>query len=368
MWRLPTSAKLSVVFMAATNSFAADAFRLGPLADPDDFQAPIELAEVSHDQLIAWLRKLVAIRCTEEKIGEQFGDGVIKCPCHLVIGQEAPAVGVAEEVRPGDRVFGAHRSHAHFLALGGSLYGLLAEVLGKETGCSKGMGGSMHLLDRDHQFFGSVPIVGATIPIATGAALASRMDNDGSVAVSFLGDGATEEGVFHESLNLASVMKLPVIYVVENNLFSSHLHISLRQPFDSICRFAEAHGVSWQRVDGNDVVAVHSAARRAFENARAGHGPQLIEAVTYRWRGHVGHSEDNDVGVERKEGLEQWKRRDPIKRLAAAMAAASIIDDDYLKNLSQQLREEVEGIWIQVSRDPYPDPSALLGRVYSKDV
>lgn len=341
-----------------------DAFHLGELADPRQFRAPLALDGTAPDRLNRWLRKLIEIRCAEEKIGDEFGKAVIKCPCHLAIGQEAPAIGVAEHIRAGDRVFGAHRSHAHFLALGGSLHQLLAEVLGKDTGCSRGMGGSMHLLDRAHGFFGSVPIVGATIPIATGAALAVKLDGGNGVAVSYLGDGATEEGVFHESLNFASVSKLPVIYVVENNLFSSHLHIGLRQPFDSVCRFAEANGVAWRRVDGNDLVALDRSVGAAIESARAGQGPQLIEAVTYRWRGHVGHREDIDVGVERKEGLGEWKRRDPIARLCAAMVAARTVEESGIQKLWDETRTAVEAAWLQALSDPYPPASALLGRVY----
>lgn len=344
-----------------------DAFNLGRLADPAQCHDPVDLAGTAPALLTAWLRKLIEIRCAEEKIGDEFGKSVIKCPCHLVIGQEAPAVGIAEHIRKGDRVFGAHRSHAHFLALGGSLDHLLAEVLGKDTGCSRGMGGSMHLLDLAHNFFGSVPIVGATVPIATGAALAAKMEGEGGVAVSYLGDGATEEGVFHESLNFASVFKLPAIYVVENNLFSSHLHISLRQPFDSICRYAAAHGVTWQRVDGNDTVAMARAAGSAIAAARAGGGPQLIEAVTYRWRGHVGHREDNDVGVQRKEGHAEWKKRDPIGRLTTAMIAAGHLTDAGLNGIWAEYRAAVETAWTQAVADPYPPASALLDRVYSQE-
>lgn len=344
-----------------------DAFHLGRLADPAACHEPVDLAGTAPALLTAWLRKLIEIRCAEEKIGDEFGKSVIKCPCHLVIGQEAPAVGIAAHIRTGDRVFGAHRSHAHFLSLGGTLHHLLAEVLGKDTGCSRGMGGSMHLLDRANNFFGSVPIVGATIPIATGAALAAKMDNAGGVAVSYLGDGATEEGVFHESLNLASVFKLPVIFVVENNLFSSHLHISLRQPFDSVCRFAAAHGVAWQRVDGNDTVAMAAAAGQAIAAARAGQGPQLIEAVTYRWRGHVGHREDNDVGVMRKEGLLEWKKRDPIARLANAMITAGHLTEAQLETFWAEFRRDVETAWTQAAADPYPPAEALLDRVYAPE-
>jgi len=344
-----------------------DSFRLGTLSDPTQFSDPLELCGSNPEQLRRWLRKLIEIRCAEEKIGDESGKGTIKCPCHLVIGQEAPAVAVSEHVRNGDRVFGAHRSHAHFLALGGSLNHLMAEVLGKDTGCSRGMGGSMHLIDRANNFFGSVPIVGATIPIATGAALAAKMDEAGGVAVSYLGDGATEEGVFHESLNLASVFKLPVIYVVENNLFSSHLHISLRQPFDSVCRFAQAHGIPWQRVDGNDVVALTNAAREAFQSARNGGGPHLLEAVTYRWRGHVGHREDNDVGVARKEGLLPWKKRDPIERLYKAMIAVGFETDESLAFTWREARLAVDKAWTQAVSDPYPKINSLLDRVYSKN-
>ena len=344
-----------------------DAFHLGHLADPSQCHEPVDLAGTDSVLLKAWLHKLIEVRCAEEKIGDEFGKSVIKCPCHLVIGQEAPAVGVATHIRKGDRVFGAHRSHAHFLALGGTLHQLLAEVLGKDTGCSRGMGGSMHLLDRAHNFHGSVPIVGATVPIATGAALAAKMDGAGNVAISYLGDGATEEGVFHESLNFASVFKLPAIYVVENNLFSSHLHISLRQPFDSICRYAVAHGVAWQRVDGNDTVAMARAAGSAIAVARAGGGPQLIEAVTYRWRGHVGHREDNDVGVQRKEGHTEWKKRDPISRLTTAMIAAGHLTEAQLQAIWTEYRAAVEAAWTQAVADPYPPSSALLDRVYSQE-
>jgi pyruvate dehydrogenase E1 component alpha subunit len=342
------------------------AFSLGALAEPSLFHDNIDIASIAGDQLRDWLRRLIEIRATEEKIGDEFGKSVIKCPCHLVIGQEVPAVGIASHVRKGDRVFGAHRSHAHFLALGGSLHSLLAEVLGKDTGCSKGMGGSMHLIDRQHNLYGTVPIVAATIPIATGAGLAAKMDGEGAIAVSFLGDGATEEGVFHESLNFAAIHKLPVIYVVENNLFASHLHISLRQPFDSVCRFAEANGIPWHRVDGNDMVVMSRVAEDTVAAARAGHGPQFIEAVTYRWRGHVGHREDDDVGVMRKEGLGAWKLRDPISRLARAMIAADVITEGGIQDVWTEQRAAVEAAWKQAVADPYPPASALLDRVYFK--
>ncbi len=277
--------------------------RLGALADPDALHSPIDITGQEPALLTAFLKKMILIRAAEEKIGDNVANGTIRCPCHLAIGQEAVPAGVSQACRKGDRSFGAHRSHGHFLALGGSVHALLAEVLGKDTGASRGMGGSMHLLDVEHGLYGTVPIVGATIPIAVGAALAAKMERGGAIAISYFGDGATEEGGFHESMNLASALNVPVLFVSENNLFSSHLHIDLRQPADSVSRYAEAHRIPWARVDGNDVVAVHRAASSFAAEMRAGGGPRFIEAITYRWRGHVGPRDDEDVGVKRKDDL-----------------------------------------------------------------
>ena len=333
-----------------------DPAALGALGDPAQCHEPIDLAGTSPDVARAMLERMMLIRAAEERIGDAVAAGEVKCPCHLAIGQEAAAVGVARHVRDGDRVFGAHRSHGHFLALGAPLESLLAEVLGKDSGCSRGMGGSMHLRDVANNFWGSVPIVAATIPIAVGTALVAQMNGGDALAVSLFGDGATEEGVFHESMNLASVKKLPVVFVCENNLFSSHLHISLRQPADSTCRYAVAHCMPWRRVDGNDVVAVAAAMAEAAAHARAGKGPFYIEAVTYRWRGHVGPREDIDVGVQRKDDLALWKKRDPIARLAVALS----IESDW-----QLMRDEVEAAWAKAEAAEPPAPDALMSRVFS---
>jgi TPP-dependent pyruvate/acetoin dehydrogenase alpha subunit len=339
---------------------------LGALADPDHYQDPLVLPPGDSAWLGDALGRMILIRAAEELIGDKVTKGEIRCPCHLAIGQEAAAVGVALQLRASDRVFGAHRSHAHFLALGGSPHGLMAEVQGKVTGASRGMGGSMHLIDVAHGLYGTVPIVGATIPIAVGAGLAAKMDGRGDVAISSFGDGATEEGGFHESMNLAAVMKLPVLFFCENNLFSSHLHIRLRQPADSVARYAGAHQIEWARVDGNDIIAVADAARAAVEAMRAGAGPRFIEAVTYRWRGHVGPREDEDVGVKRKDDLGRWKRRDPIRRLTDAMIAAGKLDQRALGQRWKDARATVEAAWSQASRDPFPAAEALLDYVYTR--
>jgi pyruvate dehydrogenase E1 component alpha subunit len=348
--------------MYATGS---KAMTLGSLANPDHHTAPITDGRGDLEAHVPALRSMILIRCAEEKIGEMVASGVVKCPCHLAIGQEASAAGVAEHLRITDRIFGAHRSHAHYLADGGSLRGLMAEVQGKVTGASRGMGGSMHLIDLAHGLMGTVPIVGATIPIAVGAGLAARMDGRGDIAVSFFGDGATEEGVFHESMNLAAVLPAPVLFVCENNLFSSHLHISLRQPDDSVSRYAVAHWIEWQRVDGNDIAAVSAAVREAVTEMRVDGHPRFLELVTYRWRGHVGPREDEDVGVKRADDLKKWKQRDPIRRLAEALVTAGILTETNIAAYWEEIRAEVESAWTQASKDPFPTSTAVMDCVYT---
>lgn len=340
---------------------------LGPLADPSQLTHSVSLGDRGNDQLVGWLNGMIRIRTIEEYIGRLVESGEVRCPCHLAIGQEAVAVGVASALRRTDRVFGTHRSHGHYLAQGGDTYKLLAEVLGKATGCSGGMGGSMHLTAPDVGFIGSVPIVGATVPMAVGAALAAQRDGNGDVAVAYFGDGATEEGVVHESLNFASRFCLPVIFVVENNFFSSHLHIRERQPADSVARFADAHNVRSDVIDGNDVVAVGDLARDVVERARSGGGPAFVEAVTYRWRGHVGASEDTDVGVLRKQDLSQWKMRDPIRRLETALLEKGVIGPEHAGRERENVNRDCDDAWQQALIDPFPDPADLLSMVYKEE-
>ncbi len=337
---------------------------LGRLADPTQFHEMLDISGQNPRTLIEQLRMMLIIRKAEEKIGDKVTAGNIKTPCHLGIGQEAIAVGVSAHLRSTDRVFGGHRSHAHYLAMGGDVHGLFAEVLGKATGCSKGMGGSMHLHGASVGFIASVPIVAATVPIAAGAALAAKMDGGDDVAVSYFGDGAVEEGALQEALNLAAVQNLPIIFICENNLFASHMRIDLRQPATSTVRFAEAHGIEAEVVDGNDVIAVAKTAEKAITKSRRGEGPSYIEAVTYRWRGHVGPREDIDVGVKRKENLTLWKGRDPVQRLAAALEAKNFLSTSEFSQLQDEVDVLIEDTWDQAERDPYPDEKELLDLVY----
>lgn len=341
-------------------------FELGVLADPTSCHEPIDISNVDSDSAITYLKGMLRIRRAEQKLAATREAGLIGGPVHLGAGQEAVAVGVAASLRKSDRVFGAHRSHSHVISMGGSLHGLFAEALGKDTGLSKGMGGSMHLWDQPNGFYGSVPIVAGTVPLAVGAGLAASMQGTGDIAVSYLGDGAVEEGIVHESLNLASVLKVPVVFVVENNLFASHMHIELRQSSDATSRFAIANGMPYALVDGNDVVAVAAAAEELIGRARRGEGPGFLEAVTYRWYGHVDWREDIDVGVHRSDkDLTNWRARCPIARLEASLQTREEWSTAQLSDFEGELADEVEDAWELAMADPYPEPAALLDRVYS---
>lgn len=349
----------------ATWSAAGTPSTLGALADSARFHEPLDVSGCDMNLLTKQLRDMLVIRYAEEQIGDMVTTDQVRCPAHLGIGEEAVAAGVSAHLRPSDRVFGAHRSHSHYLALGGDLHGLFAEVLGRVTGCSHGMGGSMHLYGPQVGFLGSVPIVGASVPIAVGAALAAKMDGKGDVAVSYFGDGAVEEGGVQESLNLAAIMKLPVVFVCENNLFASHMHIKLRQVGDSTARFAQAHGIPAAVVDGNDVVAVAAVAGEMVQRARSGEGPAFLEAVTYRWRGHVGPREDMDVGVKRSQDLVLWKGRDPVGRLATALQTADALSAEQYAAMQTEVRQMVAAAWLRAEQDPFPPDAALLDWVFS---
>lgn len=338
---------------------------LGSLADPDSHQEPLDVSGTDAAALRKYLADMLTIRLVEEAVASLVEEGLAKTPCHLAIGQEAIAVGVSASLTRRDRVFGGHRSHSHVLALGGDPYALLAEILGKADGLSRGMGGSMHLYSPSIGFHGCVPLVGATIPIAVGAALAARMDGQGAIAVSYFGDGAAEEGAFHESLNFAASQRLPILFVCENNLYSSHLDILLRQPSDRIARFAEAHVIRSLTVDGNDVLAVAEAAHALVGHARSGAGPGFLEAVTYRHRGHVGPKDDVDVGVRRSMSeLAAWKLRDPIARLVAGLKSARLLDDRQYEALRQEIGARIAAARAKAEAAAWPESSALLGAVH----
>lgn len=337
---------------------------LNDLKNPKIGNENPELNLLTDEEYILLLKKMITIRVAEEIISDNVKSGLIKCPCHLAIGQEAIPVAMSQFLHSDDRVYGNHRSHGHYLSLTMDTYGLFAEILGKETGCSKGMGGSMHIVGESQGFGGSVPIVSATIPVAVGAGLAMKLSKNQSVSVSYFGDGTSEEGVLHESLNIASYYDLPVIFVCENNLFSSHMHISERQKFDSISRFANAHGIENAVIDGNNIEVLLDTSRKAIEIARSHRKPFFIEAVTYRWKGHVGHDDNIDVGLQRKEDLEPWKQKDPIDRLKNSLIAKNAISESDFNSFNKSILDKLNKEFDQAISDSYPNKQQLLDTVY----
>jgi len=306
---------------------------------------------------------MVRIRRFEERAGELVEAGEIKTPCHLYIGQEGVAVGVSAALAREDYVWGGHRSHGHYLAKGGGLRAMMAELFGKATGCSMGRGGSMHLVAPEVGIFGTVPLVAGTIPLAVGSALASKLRGDQRVAVSFFGDGATDEGHFHESMNLAALYQLPVIFVCENNFYSSHMHLLEHRAEDNIHKLGEAHGMPAVRLDGNDVIAVYRATVDAVNRARNRGGPMLLECRTYRWRGHVGSAWDLDVGVKRKDELKDWLPKDPIARVRVSLVEDGMQQEEF-DRIEQGIRSELEEAVAFARESPYPDESELLDHVF----
>ena len=336
------------------------------LIDPKNFQEDLDVEGYGEDLLLSALTGMVTIRLAEEKLAEQREYGTIGGPVHLSAGQEAIAVGISHNLRPTDRVFGAHRSHSHILSMNSNIHKLFAEVLGKETGFSRGMGGSMHLVDMDHGFYGSVPIVSGTVPLAVGAGFDARINETSDIGVAYLGDGAVEEGVVQESLNLARVVNSPTLFVVENNLFASHMNISLRQPYESTCRFAEANGIEHCIADGNNILDVLEKSKNLIESSRTTGKPAFIEGITFRHYGHVDWRKDIDVGVNRsQEDIDQWMLRDPIRRLSRGMIISNIISKQDLNDLYSDLSKTTDKMWEKAMEDPYPEKESLLKRVYS---
>jgi len=309
---------------------------------------------------------MLRIRRFEERVAELIDAGEIKTPCHLCIGQEAIPVGICAVLDREDYVWGNHRSHGHYLAKGGDLRAMMAEIYGKATGCSRGRGGSMHLVDPDVGILGTVPLVAGTIPLAVGAGLASKLRGDHRVSVSFFGDGATDEGHFHESLNLAALYRLPVIFVCENNFYSTHMHISERRANSDICDVGDAHGIPSRRIDGNNVIEVYQNAKEAVERARGGYGPTLLECLTYRWRGHVGSALDLDVGITRRQELKEWIRRDPIARAKACLIELGLSEDEFIQ-IEESIMAEIEEAVAFAQESPYPDESEVSTKVFSSE-
>jgi len=296
------------------------------------------------DLLTNLYRSMVRIRLCEESFVEPILEKKIGCPVHLYCGEEAIASGVCANLTDKDSVFGTHRSHGHFLAKGGSMDELVAEVYCKEGGCSKGRGGSMHLIDPSIGFLGAAPIVGGTIALALGAALASHIREDSSVAVAFFGDGAAGEGVLYEAMNFAGIHKLPILFVCENNLYSTHMPILEIRSRNTIHETASPFDLLTAKEDGNDVFRMYEMSKELIEHCRNGHGPAFLECSTYRYRGHVG-PDDNVQGthtdIRPADEIEAWKKRDPIKGLRDFLVENEISSGVDLDSIDESVHQEV---------------------------
>lgn len=311
-------------------------------------------------------REMLRIRLVEERIADVYSEQEMRCPVHLCIGQEGTAVGVCAALGRSDYVFGSHRSHGHYLAKGGDLRAFVAELYGKATGCCGGKGGSMHLIDLAVGFLGAVPIVGSTIPIAVGAAFGSAFAGDGRVTVAFFGEGATEEGVFQESLVFAALQELPIVFVCENNGYSVYSSLSVRQSARrDICAVAAANGVAAVRGEGNDVGAVHALARDAVAAARRGDGPTLLELDTYRWREHCGPFYDDDLGYRPEGELEAWHRRCPVESLQTELTGRGEVGPGEIAAMSAEIEAEIDDAFRFAKESPFPSDDALSADVYA---
>lgn len=309
---------------------------------------------------------MLRIRMVEEKIAELYPEQEMRCPVHLCIGQEAIAVGVCVNLLKKDYLFSSHRSHGHYLAKGGDLKQMLAEIYGKATGCSKGKGGSMHLVDLSVGILGTTPIVAGIIPIATGAAFGTKMKEEDNVTAVFFGDAATEEGVFFESLNFASLKKLPVLFICENNFFSVYSPLSVRQPEErDNLSLVRSLGIRADKGDGNNVIEVYELAKKAVTNIRKGRGPYYLEFETYRWREHCGPNFDNDLGYRTEKDFLKWKKKCPIGLFEKKLIKDGIFNLSQIDNFKQDIQVEINDAVSFAKDSPYPESKEMLSDVYA---
>ncbi|MCS7184305.1 MAG: thiamine pyrophosphate-dependent dehydrogenase E1 component subunit alpha [bacterium] len=313
---------------------------------------------MNEELVCKFFRKLYLIRRVEERIIEIYPTDKIQSPVHLSIGQESVSVGVCEALRKEDVVFGTYRSHALYIAKGGSLKEFFAELYGKKTGCAKGKGGSMHLIAPEVYMFGTSAIVGTTIPHAVGYAYGLKLRKEKSIVVSFFGDGAVEEGVFTESINFAALKKLPVIFVCENNLYSVYTPLHKRQPFNNIYERARVFGIDSIRLDGSDIFSIYYTVKKVVDKIRSEPQPFFIEILTYRWKDHVGVGDDFQLGYRSIAELEPWLKKDPLKHLR------SMLNEDEVKKIETEVELEINNAIEFAENSEYPEDLELYTDVY----
>jgi len=314
------------------------------------------------EQFSEMYRKMLEIRLFEEKVFDLYGQNLVPGTIHLYAGEEAVAVGVCSNLNVDDYITSTHRGHGHCIAKGADLRRTMAEILGKKTGYCKGKGGSMHIADFSVGMLGATAVVGAGLPIAVGAGLSAKLRKTSQVVACFFGEGASNQGTFHESINMASVWALPVVFVCENNLYAMGTRQSRIMSVQNVADRAAAYGIPGVMVDGNDVLVVYEAARTAVERARAGKGPTLIECKTYR---HKGHSRVDSGKYRPKEEVEEWLGKDPIKRFRQAMLGNGILTQTELEHVEQEVADEVADAVKFALDSPYPEGKEALENVYA---
>ena len=314
------------------------------------------------NMLLDLYRKMLELREFELKVQELYRRGLLPGFVHLYIGEEAVAVGVCSNLEPNDMIYSTHRGHGHALAKGVPARKVLAELWGKTTGASGGRGGSMHMYAPEYGFMGTNGIVGAGIPLATGAALSAKLRQSGQVVIAFFGDGAVNSGSFHEGINLGGVWNLPVVYVCENNLYATEMAFHRATKNTSVQSRAAAYRIPGVEVDGNDVAAVHEVAREAVQRARSEGGPTLIEAKTYRFLGH--HEGDPGTDYRTREEVEEWKRRCPIKTLRQRLLEGGMAPLEALRRIEAEVQQWLEDAVQFAQQSPEPSPATVGEHVF----
>ena len=309
-----------------------------------------------NEQKLKLYESMMRIRMVEEEIVREYPKGEMRCPTHLSIGQEAVAVALGLCAKIDDMAVSTHRGHAHYLGKGGCLKSMIAELYGKSTGCSNGKGGSMHLIDRSVGFMGTSAIVGNSIPVGVGLALAARIRKTDQLACIFLGDGATEEGSFYESANFSVLKKLPVLFLCENNLYSVYSPLKVRQPEGrKIVEVAKAIGLDSEEVNGNNPTDTFYAIERAVTRIRNGFGPQFIEFSTYRWLEHCGVNYDNNIGYRSEEEYLVWKKQDPISNLKEELINSNEFNEEKNQELINKIQLEINGAFDFARESKFPE-------------
>ncbi|MGD8506002.1 MAG: pyruvate dehydrogenase (acetyl-transferring) E1 component subunit alpha [Candidatus Bathyarchaeota archaeon] len=314
------------------------------------------------EKLIEMYRHMLRIRHFEEKVYELYGQNLVPGTIHLYVGQEAVAVGVCANLRRDDYITSTHRGHGHCIAKGADLRKVMAEILGKKNGYCKGKGGSMHIADFSIGMLGATAVVGAGIPIAVGAGLSIKLRGTDQVTAGFFGDGASNQGTFHESINMAAIWSLPVIFVCENNLYAMGTRQTTVMKIERIADRAAAYGIPGVTVDGNDVIAVYEATHKAVNRARHGEGPTLIECQTYR---HKGHSRFDPATYRPKAEVEEWLKRDPISRLKAKLQKMELLTEQEDEKMEREVVLAVEKAVKFAIESPFPAPEDALENVYA---